>query len=228
MSDNLNQLDHEAQAVSRLLVQFSESPTLQGYLKALMSEANPIEAALFDTLTNRGIDTAEGTQLDILGKIVGQSREVIDASTLTFFGYVGAPTNVAGYGGARYLSEGETLITTRVLTDDEYRVFIRARIARNHSKGTISSTVDLLSFMLTSTNIIVVDGLLPATFSVGILEDDITANEKIFLSQSDLIPKPAGVRIDKLFTFPGSGAFAYAGASGTIAGYDVGQYVDVF
>ena len=228
MSDNLNQLDHEAQAVSRLLTQFRDATTLQGYIKALMSEANPIEMALFDTLTKRGIDTAEGVQLDILGDIVGQSREIVDASALTFFGYVGAPTNVGGYGSARYLSEGESTIGTRDLTDEEYRLFIRARVAKNHSSGTINDTVNLVSFIVGSTNIIVTDGTEPATFSVGVLEDDITANAKIFISQSDLIPKPAGVQIDKLFTFPSTGAFAYAGASGTIAGYNVGQYVDIF
>lgn len=101
MSDNLNKLDHEAQAISRLLTQFREAPKLQGYSKALMSEANPIECALIDTLAGRSIDTATGAQLDIIGEIVGQAREVVDASLLTYFGYGDADTCTApaGFGG---------------------------------------------------------------------------------------------------------------------------------
>ena len=102
MSDNLNKLDHEAQAISRLLTQFREAPQLQGYIKALMSEANPIECALIDLLNLRSIDTATGAQLDVIGEIVGQPREVIDASILTFFGYgdavtCSAPAGTGGY-----------------------------------------------------------------------------------------------------------------------------------
>ena len=102
MSDNLNKLDHEAQAISRLLTQFREAPNLQGYIKALMSEANLIECALIDTLAGRSVDTATGAQLDVIGEIVGQAREVVDASLLTYFGYgdfgtCGAPAGTGGY-----------------------------------------------------------------------------------------------------------------------------------
>ncbi len=102
MSDSLNKLDHEAQAMSRLLAQFSEAPKLQGYIKALMSEANAIECAFIDVLAGRSLNTATGAQLDVIGEIVGQPREVVDASTLTFFGYgtfgtCGAPAGTGGY-----------------------------------------------------------------------------------------------------------------------------------
>jgi hypothetical protein len=102
MSDDLSKLDHEAQAISRLLTQFREAPQLHGYIKALMSEANPIECAIIDTLAGRSLDTAVGAQLDVIGEIVGQPREVVDASTLTFFGYgdfgtCGAPAGTGGY-----------------------------------------------------------------------------------------------------------------------------------
>lgn len=225
MSDNLNKLDHEAQAVSRLLTQFREAPNLQGYIKALMSEANPIECALIDTLAGRSINTAIGAQLDVLGVIVGQQREVIDASPLTFFGYAGAP-GAEAYGAARYLSEGEPTTGTRLLTDDEYRLFIKARIAKNQSRGDINGLVDLISFLIDSTGFAVIDSG-GAEFSVGFFFGTLTNNEKVFISQSDLIPKPAGVKLN-LFEYPAGGAFGYAGAPGVIAGYDVGQYIETF
>ena len=219
---------HQAQAMSRLLVQFSESATLQGYIKALMSEANFLECELVAVLAERGIDTASGVQLDVLGEIVGQPRGVVDAGLLTFFGYAGAPTGVAGYdGGARYLGGNESPIGIRLLTDGEYRLFIRARIAKNHSKGNINSLVDMVTFLVNSTAFVVFDGPGPAEFTVGFDVGTLTANDKVFLTDSNLIPKPAGVAIN-LFEYPAAGAFAYAGAAGVIAGYDVGQYIGSF
>ena len=221
-------LDHEAQAVSRLLVQFKESSKLQGYIKALMSEANFLECELVAVLAERGIDTSSGTQLDVIGEIVGQPRGVVDAGLLTFFGYAGAPTGVAGYDGdARYLGGNESPIGIRLLTDGEYRLFIRARIAKNQSKGNINSLVDMVTFLINSTAFVLFDGPGPAEFTLGFDIGTLSANDKVFLTDSDLIPKPAGVAIN-LFEYPTAGAFGYVGAAGVIAGYDVGQYIGSF
>ena len=129
-------------------------------------------------------------------------------------------------GPARYISGGETTTGTRLLTDDEYRLFIKARIAKNQSKGTIDSIVDMIAFLISSTGFAVSDGPGAAEFSVAFDNGALTENDKVFIAQSDLIPKPAGVGLN-LFEYPANGAFAYAGAPGDIAGYNVGQYIDL-
>ena len=128
---------------------------------------------------------------------------------------------------SRYRSEGETTTGTRLLTDDEYRLFIKARIAKNQSKGNINSLVDLIVFIVGSEGFILFDGPGPAEFTVGFDVGTLSANDKVFISQSNLLPKPAGVGLN-LFEYPANGAFGYVGAPGDIAGYDVGQYIETF
>jgi len=97
---------------------------------------------------------------------------------------------------ARYISLCEDTTGSRLLTDDEYRLFIKARIAKNQSKGTINSIVDMISFVVGSTDFAVVDGIDPAEFTVTFDSGALTGNDIIFITQSDLIPKPAGVTLN--------------------------------
>lgn len=157
----------------------------------------------------------------------GTSLFLFSSTTISSSGAFIPPLCTILGDAARYRSEGETTTGTRLLTDDEYRLFIKARIAKNQSKGTINSLVDLISFLIGSTGFTVLDGNAPARFSVAFDVGTLTANEKVFIGQSDLIPKPAGVGLT-LFEYPANGAFAYAGAPGDVAGYDVGQYIDTF
>ena len=124
---SIDKIDHEVQAISRLLTEFSEASTLHGYIKALLSEANPLEQVLCDILNQRTIDNASDFTLDVIGALVGQSRVLIDATLLVYFGYDGA-INADSYGdlddgslGARYLSLGEDTTGNRTLIDEEYR-----------------------------------------------------------------------------------------------------------
>lgn len=61
-------------ALSRLRSQFADKPAIRAWVCALATPAQAIEDALQDLLSNRAIDTGEGVQLNIIGKIVGQSR----------------------------------------------------------------------------------------------------------------------------------------------------------
>lgn len=226
-------IDHKAKAISRLLVQFSEAAILQGYIKALLSEADNIEKAIQDTIDLRTIDSATGATLDIIGVLVGQPRILLNATALVFFGYDGH-LSADSYGdlddsslGARYISAGEPLSGNRVLNDEEYRLFIRARIAKNHSNGSINSVAYLASFVTGTDLIVIQEGPEPATFNIG-FGRKLDANTKTFLANNNLIPKPAGVRIAYFYDFPTENPFGFAGAPGNVQGYGAGEYADIF
>lgn len=97
-------IDHVARAISRLCEQFRDKPNILALLSALVTPAIDLEAAFLQLLTERTVDTAQGAQLDVLGKLVGQPRN--------------------GLG------------------DEDFRRYIRARIAMNQSDGL---TEDLLT-----------------------------------------------------------------------------------
>ncbi len=75
------------------------STKIELLIESLAGPAEDLETTLYDLLTLRGVETAIGAQLDVLGAIVGQAREG--------------------------------------LSDDDFRRYIRARIAANKSEGTV-------------------------------------------------------------------------------------------
>jgi len=74
-------------ALSRLGVQFSEAENLKNYISALLEEGQNLEDVFQNVLTYRNLSEASGVQLDILGELVGQSRNVIDGAFIPYFGF---------------------------------------------------------------------------------------------------------------------------------------------
>ena len=66
--------NHVEQALARLTHQFKDSTKLRALLSALVAPSQEIEDALWQLLTERGVETAVGLQLDKIGEIVGQER----------------------------------------------------------------------------------------------------------------------------------------------------------
>jgi hypothetical protein len=66
--------DHVADALERLPEQFRSDENVIALLTALVRPAQELETALQALLLERSVSTAEGTQLDIIGKLVNQSR----------------------------------------------------------------------------------------------------------------------------------------------------------
>lgn len=67
--------DHAEEAPTLLLDQYKDKPRLKALLLSYIRRVQELEDAIWDVLTKRLIDNAEGAQLDVLGRIVGQRRE---------------------------------------------------------------------------------------------------------------------------------------------------------
>ena len=68
-------------AEDNLLWQWRNSPKVKGLLKSFTDNLQPIEDALFQLLDERGLDTAVGEQLDVLGRLIGEDRVSRDDET---------------------------------------------------------------------------------------------------------------------------------------------------
>ncbi len=189
-------IDHKVLAESRLATQFKESTNFINYIKTLLVEANSLEEVYQDLLTERWVDTAVGINLDILGVIVGQPRILVDATILSYFGYLTAP-GAQSFGtlldpgiGGRFKSKDEPTTGNRELTDDEYRVFIKARVIKNSIIPALPETISFFRFLFNVSQVIIIDGSMRYTVQIGRL---LTENEKAFLLNTDLIPKVTAV-----------------------------------
>lgn len=212
-------INHKELAISRLATQFRESTNLISYIRALLIEADTLEQVFCDLLEKRWIDTAEGVQLDILGSIVGQSREFIDAEIFDYFGFFDNP-QAQSFGsvvdasvGSRFKFIEEVTTGIRQLTDDEYRLFIKARIARNATSSTPEDIIAQIRYIFNSPLVLFIDGDTFYEVSIG---RKLTLNEKSILTDTDIIPKTAGVGVGYVTEFNSEDFFGFQGVPNSL------------
>lgn len=120
-----------------LIVQYSDKPkaseTISSIVKRFKNNFDLLEQMedAFD------LDNAIGKQLDIIGKIVGISRNVEGVIPKIFFGFDGN-VNARGFDSAAFYTLDQQQYTDTQLSDSDYRFFIRMKIAKNHVKATMS------------------------------------------------------------------------------------------
>lgn len=66
--------DHQARARDDLLQQFKGLPNIQAIVDAASAQVQDLEEALWELLINRWLPTAEGVQLDTIGRIIDRGR----------------------------------------------------------------------------------------------------------------------------------------------------------
>lgn len=156
-------IDHQNQAVGRLVTQFKESANLIAYIRELLSEANEVEDVNQQLLEERWVDTAVGVQLDILGDIVRQPRAFAFSPTQDYFGFnesIGSGTfsTINDGVGAEFLSLNDTEFVEGQFDDDTYRIMIRAKIRKNRTDCTVNDVIDIVLEGITSANIVQITG----------------------------------------------------------------------
>lgn len=67
--------DQTQEAEDLLLWQWRDSPNVKGLLKSFIENIQTVEVALFQSLDERGIAVAVGEQLDVLGRLIGETRK---------------------------------------------------------------------------------------------------------------------------------------------------------
>ncbi len=210
-------IDHKKLAISRLITQFKESTNLISYIKTLLIEADTLEQTFQDIINLRFLDNATGAQLDVLGVIVGQTRIFIDAEIFEYFGFaVNAQSQSFGdlndpTVGGRFISVGEPITGIRILNDEEYRLFIRARIAKNSTRSTPDDIIRQIRSIFGSPLVLFEDGDTEYTVNIGKI---LSLNEKSILFDTDVIPKTAGVRVNYQTEFDGDDFFSFEGVFG--------------
>lgn len=195
------------------------------YLQLLLGGKVELQEVFRQLMQDRSIDTAAGAQLDIIGEIVGQPRELIDTALLTYFAYLGYPDaesygdlNNSGVGGF-YRGLNDPLAGNTVLNDEQYRLFIKAKIIKNSTNATPNQLLEFINFVFDSPqNQLTEEGDAAYTLLVG---RELSSFEKVLLTYisyssgypSRFVPKPIGVHVNYGSYIAGD-AFAFQGVTG--------------
>lgn len=206
-------IDHSEIGLSRIALQYYESAKFRAYITALLQHSIEIEALFQKMALQVDIDIAEGVNLDVIGIIVGRSRIIPLAIPVGFFGFLDQP-GVLPYGeegvlgvGGRFRDESESAFASSVLADPEYRLLLKAKIIKNHSKGYAEDALAGLSMLFGVTAAVSSNGVMTMQIGVG---RELRFWEQVILTDLDLISRPVGVLIDQRVTYDADAYFGFS------------------
>ena len=217
-----NENDYLSKAREDVTEQFKDKPVFDKFLQLILAGLSDCQFAIKDLLQKRSIDEAFGEQLDIIGRIVGQPRELISLDVYKYFAFLGYPNgdtfgdkNDPSVGGLFY-SRGTPLGGNYRLDDPTYRLFIKSKIIKNRTASTPEELISFVQFIFgQDTPVYLIEGEAHCKIFFGRELSQIEINLLSYTSlelgyPSRLIPKTLGVGIE-FATFNGKAFFAYQG-----------------
>lgn len=151
--------DLVATAIGRIITQYKGKPKLQGSIEATVQTIQELDDCALQIPPLYDIDVATGVNLDMLGKLVGQSRVLVNGSTVT---------------------------------DEQLRLLIRARIARNATHATGEEMIAQLALIFSGAHIELYDWEM---MSIGYAIGRVLTSDEVAVLQTGILPKPMGVSI---------------------------------
>lgn len=214
--------DRAASMAGHLIGQFSGKPVFAAFLAAIGGELDELDQALADLRDKRWIDTGEGVQLDGIGELVNQSRQVADAVTIPFFAFEGQP-NAQGFEVGRFRDDWEGWLTSVNLGDPEYRMVLRAKIRKDTSPGTTEDTIASLRFIFDADRVVIRDcGNAKMAAAVG---RRLNENELSVARALDLFVRAGGVGTVDASHFDADNYFGFYGQKDA-KGFETGTFAD--
>lgn len=141
--------------------------------------------ALFD------LDVAIGQQLDMLGLWIGASRNIPIPLTGVYFAF---NTTGLGFNQGTWFGIGDSASGLTTLSDDQYSLLLRAKIASNHWDGTVPGAYAIwaIVFQFEPFNILIQDNQ-DMTMQFTLVGTNIPAVTKALLTNGLIALIPAGV-----------------------------------
>lgn len=173
--------------------EYADKPNYNSFVEAFLNLLIPSNNCLlsFDTIFN--IDQAVGDQLDKIGEIIGVGRELP-------------------------LSDPDI---PPVLTDNLYRIVLKARIYTNFWDGTMKGLTDIIDVTFPDVAYQVVDGQ-DMSMQLVIIVPDADQSLIALLTNGYILPKPSGVKFT--YTIQSNPLFGWDSDTSFIKGWDQGVW----
>jgi hypothetical protein len=167
------------------------------------------------------LDSAVGAQLDVVGEWVGVSRYVLTPLEGVYFTW-GEPGLGWGEGYWRGPFDPTQGLTT--LSDDFYRLLIRATIALNNWNGTLQPAIDAIAPLFPN-NLVYIQDNQDMTISIAVVGPPLDVILAALLTGGYLALKPVTVRINYYFpTAPDGPVFGFGADNEYIGGWGTGSW----
>lgn len=190
--------DYVGLSKSRTTGLFADDAVYEAFIQAAVAlcEEKQLELQELET-TLLNIDLSIGNQLDLIGKIVGQDRNLVLFTADPFFGFVGGRNAQAFDVGTWRSILKEQTGSDRQLDDATYRTVLKARILSNGNNATVNGCLSVINVLAGNTTTKIENGSTSGNATIVVT----TPSPLLlyFLSQLDkpnsLIPVPLGVKM---------------------------------
>lgn len=177
----------------RIYAQYRDKTKAVDWYAIARTLGGEIEAAAEAVRYSYRIDTVVKEQLNVIGRIVVQPRSFVGDIPLN-------PGLFALTDGDEFGDEGAMFSALSIsqdgeLSDELYRIVIRAKIVKNNGDATIENILAGMNFLLPNANVLRVTDGEDMSFSVEFY-GEITNLERFALLNAKLVPKPQGVRFN--------------------------------
>lgn len=226
-------INNNAEYYRKLITsEYRHAPKFSAMVQSLVSYGLDLDDSVKTMISAFEVDNASTAQLDILGAIVGVSRELSFEPSVIAWGNIICPTpeeiaeentgtddvytriltpDPANMAETSFLSGPAPLdLEENNLDDDVFRLMIKSRIIQNTWKGTIIELYELWEAVMGVDKKLSIEDLQDMSYNI-VLQGDYTPLEEELIIHAYIIPKPEGVRIN-LLTFvstDGLPLFAY-------------------
>lgn len=195
-----------------LIKQYYEKPNANAEVRNLLVDWQNQADFIREFGHNFDIDNAQDKVLDLIGRIVGLSRQVNDIVPVKYFGFEGDP-NARGFGVGPFFSINAPIRTPYQLDDAEYRKFLKVKIAKNICSPYLVSSEKI------SLQQVVFDAFEGEAYVVDNKDQTLTlyVNESVETDEIDLIlkmgilPRPITFRYSAVVRVSPDAAFGFAG-----------------
>ena len=175
-----------------IISQYGNSPTILQLVQNMNAYLDPRADfdAFFDYVWN--VDTAQGFGLDIWGRIVNIRRELQIPNAPVYFGFKDALPGSYPFDEAPFYDGTPPATQTYKLADDAYRKLILTKALANIASSNAPSLNQLLQNMFADRGRCYVNDMGGMQFRYS-FEFDLTSQEYAIVTQSGVLPRPAGV-----------------------------------
>lgn len=177
----------------RIYAQYRTKPKAVAWYEITRKLAAELGSAVDAVRVMYNIDTAEGEQLNIIGRIVVVDRAFVGQVELDPGLF--AVTDGDQFGDTEAVFAALYVDQDGQMSDDLYRLVIKSKIIKNNSDATIESILYGMNFLLPNAEVLRVTDGEDMSFSVEFY-GNLTDLERWALLNATLVPKPQGVRFN--------------------------------
>lgn len=177
----------------RIYAQYRTKPKAVAWYEIARKMGGSLEAAAEAVRKSYDIDSAVGEQLSVIGRIVVAPRSF--AGTLPMNPGLFDLADGSEFGDDDAMFSALTIDQDGALSDELYRLVIKAKIVKNNGDATIENILAGMNFLLPNAEVLRVTDGEDMSFSIEFY-GQITSLERFALLNAGLVPKPQAVQFN--------------------------------